>query len=108
MAHELATTNGRTAMMYAGEVPWHKLGTRLNEPATAREAIDAAGLNYLAELKTIQTDDRQSRVADCRGSIAGASIHHVLVLPDQKSNSGESPTNSNSFAGMWSCRRRMK
>ena len=39
MAHELATTNGRTAMMYAGEVPWHKLGTRLNEPATAREAM---------------------------------------------------------------------
>ena len=57
MAHELATTNGRTAMMYAGEVPWHKLGTRLNEPATAREAIDAAGLNYLAELKPIQTSD---------------------------------------------------
>ena len=57
MAHELATTNGRTAMMYAGEVPWHKLGTCLNEPATASEAIDAAGLNYLAELKSVQTQD---------------------------------------------------
>jgi phage/plasmid-like protein (TIGR03299 family) len=56
MAHELAITKGRTAMMYAGEVLWHKLGTRLNEPATAREAIDAASLNYLAELKAIQTD----------------------------------------------------
>ena len=31
MAHELATTNGRTAMMYTGEIPWHGLGTRLEE-----------------------------------------------------------------------------
>ncbi len=57
MAHELATTNGRTAMMYSGEFPWHGLGTRLDEPATAREAIEAAGLDYLAELKAITTTD---------------------------------------------------
>ncbi|ODA29085.1 DUF932 domain-containing protein [Planctopirus hydrillae] len=57
MAHELATTNDRTAMMYAGKVPWHGLGTRLDEPATAREAIEAAGLDYLAELKAIKTTD---------------------------------------------------
>jgi hypothetical protein len=23
MAHELATTDGRTAMMFCGDVPWH-------------------------------------------------------------------------------------
>lgn len=57
MAHELATINGRTAMMYAGEVPWHGLGTRLDQPATAREAIEAAGLDYLANLKAIKTED---------------------------------------------------
>jgi phage/plasmid-like protein (TIGR03299 family) len=56
MAHNLATTNGKTAMMFTGqEVPWHRLGTRLDQPATAAEAIAAAGLNYLAELKDIQT-----------------------------------------------------
>ena len=57
MAHELATTNGKTAMAYFGDTPWHRLGTKLNEPATAAEAIIAAGLNYQADLKSIQTLD---------------------------------------------------
>src|SRR4026209_63472 len=57
MAHDLATTNGKTAMMYTGEVPWHRLGTKLDQPATAREAIEAAGLNYAVELKPLKTTD---------------------------------------------------
>jgi len=57
MAHELATTNGRTAMMYFGDTPWHGLGTRLNEPATAAEAIDKAGLNYQVEMRPLTTTD---------------------------------------------------
>ena len=55
MAHNLATTNGRTAMAYFGEAPWHKLGTKLENPATAAEAIEAAGLNYQVELVPLFT-----------------------------------------------------
>lgn len=57
MPHDLATTNGQTAMMYSGETPWHGLGTKLDEPATAAEAIDAAGLNYHVDLRSIETDE---------------------------------------------------
>src|SRR3954469_23121986 len=47
MAHDLAITNGRASMFYTDAAPWHRLGTRLDDPATAAEAIAAAGLAYV-------------------------------------------------------------
>lgn len=52
----LATTNGRPALCYAGEAPWHRLGTKLDRPATAAEAIDAAGLNFEVDVCNLQTE----------------------------------------------------
>jgi phage/plasmid-like protein (TIGR03299 family) len=57
MAHDLATANGRTSMFFVGEAPWHRLGTRLDNPATAAEAIVAAGLDYDVTLTGIATTD---------------------------------------------------
>ena len=57
MAHNLSTTNGKIAMMYTGDPSWHRLGMKLDQPATAREAIEPAGLNYLVELKPLKTND---------------------------------------------------
>jgi len=57
MAHELATTDGRTAMMFIGDKPWHGLGSRLDTPATAAEAITAAGLDYEVTLTPMATMD---------------------------------------------------
>ena len=55
MVHDLAKTNGQTAMAYFGETPWHGLGERLDGPATSKEAIAAAGLDYEVELQPLQT-----------------------------------------------------
>ena len=57
MAHELSTVNGRTAMMYVEDVPWHGLGQRLESPATAREAIAAANLDFDVSLSDLTTKD---------------------------------------------------
>ena len=57
MAHELSNVNGRTSMMYVGDVPWHGLGQRLDAPATARATIDAAGLDYEVRLAEMTTAD---------------------------------------------------
>ena len=46
MSHNLNIVNGVVSMMYFGETPWHNLGKKLDRPATASEAIEAAGLGF--------------------------------------------------------------
>jgi len=46
MAHNLLIQNGQASMFYIEETPWHNLGTKLDKPATAQEAIEAAKLDW--------------------------------------------------------------
>ena len=46
MSHNLLLQNGQASMFYINEVPWHGLGTRLDQPATAQEGIAAAHLDW--------------------------------------------------------------
>lgn len=44
-------------MMFAGELPWHGLGNKVDETISITDAIDASGLNWEVGLKDIQTVD---------------------------------------------------
>jgi phage/plasmid-like protein (TIGR03299 family) len=51
MAHNIGQ------MFYYGEVPWHGLGKRLDQPANIEEAIRAGGLDWEVELVPLMTGD---------------------------------------------------
>lgn len=59
MAHNLEMNNGEASMFYFGEKPWHRLGTQLNKPATSREAIEAAKLNWTVTKKQLYLNHKE-------------------------------------------------
>jgi phage/plasmid-like protein (TIGR03299 family) len=46
MAHNIEMVDGKAQMAYAGDVPWHGLGTRVPADLTPEQMLDAAGLNW--------------------------------------------------------------
>lgn len=54
MAHQLEILpNGRAAMFYCGDVPWHGLGTKLDNPPTIEDAIRCANLDWEVERRQL-------------------------------------------------------
>ena len=46
MAHNIEMIDNKAQMAYAGDVPWHGLGTRVPADLTPDQMLDAAGLNW--------------------------------------------------------------
>ncbi len=57
MAHNLLTIDGRTAMAYATETPWHKLGTRTPGMTDVATALTAANLDWLVSRHPVFMQD---------------------------------------------------
>ena len=53
MPSEITVTDGRAEMMYAEATPWHVLGAALDAPATAQEAMEAAGMDWEVAMEPV-------------------------------------------------------
>ena len=64
MAHDIAMINGRPALAYIGQMPWHELGTQLDSPPkSAEKVIQAANLDWEVEKKLVYAYDNGTLTA---------------------------------------------
>jgi len=80
MAHNLNIINGKASMFYVGDVPWHKLGTRLDQPATAEEAIESASLDYPVEKRRLRAIMKGRTLIDVPNNFANVRMDTGDVL----------------------------
>ena len=55
MSHEVEIVNGVAQMAYAGEVPWHGLGTKVASDLAPSQIMQQAGLDWTVEKETMTT-----------------------------------------------------
>ena len=56
MAHEISEESGRAEIAYAGETPWHGLGTRVEGAQTSAAMLAAAGLEWVVGKRPLLVD----------------------------------------------------
>lgn len=57
MAHNINRNNGKDSIVYAGETPWHKLGTKVDGAFDSDTALKLGGLDFSVEKVGLQTID---------------------------------------------------
>jgi len=85
MAHEIEMVNGKAQMAYAGELPWHGLGTRVSDDLTPHEIMAAAGLDWEVERFPLTTNvgDEEITVPGKKALVRSSDNKVLDVVGDQ-------------------------
>lgn len=64
MAHEIEFVNGQASIAYAGDLPWHGLGTKVSNDLTPQQMLEAAGLDWKVGTQPCFTmiDDKRVKI----------------------------------------------
>jgi len=83
MAHEIEILNGKAQMAYAGDVPWHGLGTSVPADLTPAQMLEAAGLDWTVSKVPAYAEVAGQKVAIGQSALVRSLDDKVLdVVPD--------------------------
>jgi phage/plasmid-like protein (TIGR03299 family) len=79
MAHEVEMINGVAQMAYAGEKPWHGLGTEVSNDLTPEQMMQKAGLDWTVHEVESYVDFEGERIATGQKSLIRSTDRKVLT-----------------------------
>lgn len=65
MAHEIEVIDGKAQMVYAGELPWHGLGTLVGDDLTPQEMAVEAGIDWKVEKHDVFFINASGKLVRC-------------------------------------------
>jgi phage/plasmid-like protein (TIGR03299 family) len=80
MAHMVEMVNGKAQMAYAGDVPWHGLGTKVPADLTPAQMLEAAGLDWTVRKVPAYADINGKKVSVGRSALVRSFDDSVLDI----------------------------
>jgi hypothetical protein len=86
LAHELEFINGKTQMAYAGQTPWHSLGTVVPSDLTPAQMCKAAGLDWEVRKHPLYANIDGQRVDTQAEALVRSTDNKVLSIVTESWN----------------------
>lgn len=100
MAHMLEKIDGKYCMAYAGETPWHGLGTKVPGDLTPEQMLKAAGLDWEVEKVPTYFHYGNKRIKTGDSALVRKTDGHLLTTVSDNWNSVQNKVAAQFFDGM--------